>query len=156
MKAEIFGHIISFLSGTMFAVGLGVSGMTDPKNVLEFLTIGPAWTPQLPVVMAVAVITMAVFVQLSNKLSKPCFGPDWTELPKPGWNLNFQMVLGNAIFGVGWGLIGYCPGPAFVSLVTLQPPAFVFVGAMVCGFLLWEFTLKNLALKMSLLQRRIF
>lgn len=145
MKEMTFGYLISsFLSGFLFALGLGISGMTQPKNVQAFLNVTGDWNPALLIVMATAMLLYFFANIVARRMSKPLLDRDWSELPKTGWDVSPQMLIGNVLFGIGWGLVGYCPGPALVSFVTLKSPAIVFVTAMVSGFFIWEFALKKL------------
>jgi len=131
--------LASAASGALFAVGLALSGMTDPQRVRAFLDVTGAWDPSLALVMGGAV---GVGLLL--------YGPTLAR-PRPLLDVQFHLpvktrvdlpLLGGAVlFGVGWGLSGYCPGPALMSLVTLQPAAFLFVVPMLTGmaaFHAWE------------------
>ena len=120
-------RLFAFASGLVFAIGLGVGGMTQPRKVLGFLDVFGAWDPSLALVMAGAI---GVFVpalwwargRLAGRL----------HLPTPK-DIDARLVIGAALFGVGWGLSGYCPGPALVSLTTLTVPALTFGVAMLAG-----------------------
>jgi hypothetical protein len=125
--------IVAFGCGVLFAVGLGIAGMTDPHRVLAFLDVGGAWDPSLMLVMVGAIGVNALVWQWVRRR-----GPvltDRVHLPERT-RVDAQLVMGALIFGVGWGLGGYCPGPAVVSLVTLDPAPMVFVYAMFLGILL--------------------
>lgn len=121
------------LSGALFAAGLTLSGMTQPARVQGFLDVLGDWDPTLALVMAAALLTHAPLYRLIRRL------------PHPLWDLRFhvptrrdldrRLIAGAALFGVGWGLAGYCPGPALVSLGTGLAPV-VFVAAMIAGMLL--------------------
>ena len=101
----------AFLSGLVFALGLGLAGMLDPGRVLAFLDLaGPRWDPSLMLVLGAAVGVYA--------LGSPRFTAD---LPPPRRELNLPLILGAALFGVGWGLVGLCPGPALVDLTGFVP-----------------------------------
>jgi uncharacterized membrane protein YedE/YeeE len=123
--------VSAFSSGFVFAVGLGVGGMTQPTRVLGFLDIAGHWDPSLAVVMAGAVIVYGVLFRLIRRRSRPILARTFS-LPTRR-DVDARLVVGSAIFGLGWGLAGYCPGPAIVTLATGAAPMFVFVAAMVAG-----------------------
>ena len=128
----------AFLSGSLFAIGLGLGGMLEPKNVFEFLDITGDWKPGLAFVMLGAIPVYFFAHQISVKRNKPFFETDWSHLPKVGWDLPKSAKWGSALFGMGWGLSGLCPGPALVSSVTLQPGVLVFGASMILGFLIFD------------------
>jgi len=116
----------AFFSGLLFALGLGLAGMLDPQRVLAFLDLaGPRWDPSLMVVLGAAVGVYA--------LGSPRFTAD---LPPPRRRLDLRLFLGAALFGVGWGLVGLCPGPALVDLVGGSSDLLLFVLAMLAGMAL--------------------
>ena len=116
----------AFVSGLVFALGLGLAGMLDPRRVLAFLDLaGPRWDPSLMLVLGAAVGVYA--------LGSPRFTAD---LPPPRRELNLPLVLGAALFGVGWGLVGLCPGPALVDLTGGSGDLLLFVAAMLTGMAL--------------------
>jgi len=126
-------NIIALVAGLMFGVGLALSGMTDTQVVLGFLDIAGEWNPTLMFVMGGALaVTLPVF-NYSLRKRKPLLCDDY-DLPtktKP----DTRLILGSAIFGIGWGLYGYCPGPALASLSSLNTEPFIFVAAMAAGVL---------------------
>ncbi len=110
-------------SGFLFGIGLWVSGMANPRKVLDFLDVTGSWDPSLLLVMGGAVmVTLAAFRPLLKR--KPLQFKEHMDAP---------LVLGAAIFGLGWGIGGYCPGPALTALSNLTAEVFVFVAAMVAG-----------------------
>ena len=118
-------------AGTLFGAGLTVSGMTDPQRVHGFLDLFGKWDPTLVFVMGGAVLVMAVAWQLRKRLGHPLFAAKFV-LPDRS-DLDIRLILGAALFGIGWGLAGLCPGPAIASL-TLAPAAVLpFVVAMLAG-----------------------
>jgi uncharacterized membrane protein YedE/YeeE len=126
--------IAPLFCGLIFGAGLLVSGMVQPAKVLGFLDIFGAWDPSLAVVMAAALAVSLPGFRLANRRSRPvlaeqCFWPTKTRVDPP-------LVAGAALFGVGWGLVGLCPGPAVENLATLSPGIILFVGAMAAGMLL--------------------
>lgn len=125
-----------FFSGVLFAVGLGISGMTQPTKIIGFLDIFGAWDPSLVFVMAGAVGVNVILYRLSIKRLRPLFAPAFALPPKH--TINKSLVIGATLFGVGWGLSGYCPGPALVSSVTGWGSVLAFVGAMLAGMYLYQ------------------
>jgi uncharacterized membrane protein YedE/YeeE len=120
---------VPFLSGLLFAIGLGLSGMTDARKVIGFLDFTRQWDASLAFVMAGAI---AVHLPLLRFARVPIADDDGCAVPTTHW-LDRRTVIGSAIFGVGWGLAGYCPGPALVSVVTLRLPVLVFAAGMFLG-----------------------
>ena len=116
----------AFGAGLLFGIGLWLSGMANPRKVLDFLDVAGAWDPSLLLVMGGAVAVTAVFFRPLLKLKR-------IEFPEA---IDARLVAGAAIFGVGWGIGGYCPGPALTALSNLTLEPFVFVAAMVAGGLL--------------------
>jgi uncharacterized membrane protein YedE/YeeE len=127
----------SLVCGLVFGAGLLISGMVQPTKVLGFLDIFGAWDPSLAVVMAAALAVSTPGFMLANRHSRPLlatrsFWPTRRDIDRP-------LVVGAALFGVGWGLVGLCPGPALESLATLSPGVIVFVAAMAGGMALHDF-----------------
>ena len=123
--------LTALVAGLLFGAGLLVSGMTNPANVLGFLDIFGHWRPQLAYVMAAAVITAAPsfwFVRHNRRslLGAPVDMPDRRRIDKP-------LLAGAAIFGVGWGLSGICPGPGIVLLASGHGMAYLFMAAVIAG-----------------------
>lgn len=131
--------LASFCSGLIFGLGLLISGMTEPEKVLGFLDFFGAWDATLALVMAGAVAVASAGFALARRRSEPLFA---TTFSWPSRNdIDAPLVIGSALFGIGWGLAGICPGPALVNLVGLTAPILVFVAAMVVGmfgFELWQ------------------
>jgi len=138
---------LPFISGLVFALGLGISGMTQPVKVLGFLDLAGNWDPSLAFVMAGAVGAHWLVLRLGRRFltasgsleAAPVVvaGPGWAGV-KMGFR-DHRLLLGSALFGAGWGLSGLCPGPALVSLVTVRAPLLVFGIAMVGGMLLYRY-----------------
>jgi uncharacterized membrane protein YedE/YeeE len=126
--------IASFASGLVFALGLGISGMTRPVKVIGFLDFFGAWDATLALVMLSAITVYFIAYRWSKGLRSPWLAPDFA-LPKRK-DLDVKLILGSALFGVGWGLGGFCPGPALASLASGAFPVFVFVAAMGAGMFL--------------------
>jgi uncharacterized membrane protein YedE/YeeE len=118
-------------AGIVFGVGLGLSGMTQPAKVLGFLDIFGAWDPSLMFVMGGAILVHFALGRLIRRRERPLLDAQF-HLPK-ATRLDKSLLIGSAVFGVGWGLGGYCPGPAIVSLGSGAVSAIVFVGAMALG-----------------------
>ncbi len=125
-----------FLAGAVFALGLGVSGMTHPEKIIGFLDVAGAWDPSLAFVMLGAI---AVYAPLSGRIARqraPLFAEAFS-IPQRR-DLDPKLISGSAIFGIGWGLGGFCPGPAIVALLSWSPGVFVFVASMVAGMAAFE------------------
>ncbi|WP_300500324.1 DUF6691 family protein [Marinobacter sp.] len=127
MKA-FFGYI----AGLLFGVGLGLGGMTDPARVLGFLDIFGAWDPTLLFVLGGAVITTFIGYRVVLRQAKPLRGKSF-RLPTRH-DLDGKLVVGAALFGTGWGLSGYCPGPAFASIGNPSYPLIAMLLAMIAGW----------------------
>jgi uncharacterized membrane protein YedE/YeeE len=128
--------IFAFLSGLVFGIGLIVSGMVNPAKVLGFLDLFGRWDPSLAVVMAGAVAIGIFAFALAGKRSASLLGTPML-LSSPN-QIDRRLVLGSLVFGAGWGLAGFCPGPAVVALGAGQGKAVVFVAAMLAGMLVFE------------------
>jgi uncharacterized membrane protein YedE/YeeE len=129
--------IIAPLScGLIFGAGLLISGMVQPTKVLGFLDILGAWDPSLAVVMAAALAVAMPGFRLANNRSRPWLAKHYFWPVKTG--IDLPLVLGAGLFGVGWGLVGLCPGPAVASLATLSPSVIFFVVAMAAGMALHD------------------
>jgi uncharacterized membrane protein YedE/YeeE len=126
--------VAAFVAGAVFAVGLVLAGMTQPAKVIAFLDIGGAWDPTLAFVMAGAIASHVAGLWLTSRRTMPLFASDFAAPTRE--DLNLRLVLGAAVFGIGWGLVGYCPGPALVSLGSGADTAIVFVVATTAGMLL--------------------
>jgi uncharacterized protein len=122
---------LAVLAGAVFAIGLTVAGMTVPAKVTGFLDVGGAWDPTLALVMAGAIAVAAPLVRLVRRRSRPLASEQF-HWPTPR-AIDARLIGGAAIFGVGWGLSGYCPGPALTSIGSGAASALVFVAAMIAG-----------------------
>lgn len=126
----------AFASGLVFGIGLIVSGMVNPAKVLGFLDLAGAWDPSLALVMAGAVAVGTVAFALAQRRATTLFG---TPMALPTARvLDRRLVFGSLVFGVGWGLAGFCPGPALVALGVGKLKAVVFVAAMLAGMAVFE------------------
>lgn len=126
--------LVALLAGVLFGVGLGVSQMVDPAKVLGFLDLAGDWDPSLALVMGGALlVTLPMFLPTIRR-GRPIFADEF-DLPRRT-RLDGRLVGGAALFGIGWGLVGFCPGPAISSLAYLREESLVFLAAMVAGALL--------------------
>jgi uncharacterized membrane protein YedE/YeeE len=128
--------LVALFSGTLFGLGLAISGMVDPAKVIGFLDIAGDWDPTLAFVMGGALlVTIPAFRLILNRL-RPVLTDDF-ELPTKK-DVDTRLLGGAALFGVGWGLSGFCPGPAVTALASGLAPVFAFVAAMVAGMALYK------------------
>lgn len=128
-------------SGTLFGAGLALGGMTDPARVRGFLDISGDWDPTLAFVMGGAVIVMAIVWRIQRFMARPIFAETFS-LPDRS-DLTGKLVGGSALFGIGWGIAGLCPGPAVAALVIQPISAVIFVIAMLAGMGLVRLTEGN-------------
>lgn len=128
--------VAALISGLLFGFGLLVSGMADPNKVLGFLDLAGAWDPSLAFVMAGAIAVGVVAFAVARKRTVSYLGLD-VKLPTSS-QIDGRLIAGSVLFGVGWGVVGLCPGPALVALGTGQFKAVVFVLAMLAGMGLFE------------------
>lgn len=134
----------SFLAGLLFALGLGIAGMTQPQKIIGFLDVTGQWDPSLLSVMGgallVHLITYRLIIQRKSPLFDSCF-----HIPQKR-NLEIKLLGGSALFGIGWGLSGFCPGPAIVALAGFQSETLTFVGSMILGMIIAKWATKKTAL----------
>lgn len=129
---------ISFVCGVLFSLGLGISGMTQPGKVTAFLDFAGSWDPSLAFVMVGAILVYSIGYRVIVKKPKPIL-TDSFHIPTLR-KIDRPLALGSAIFGVGWGLAGFCPGPALASVITLRPEPVLFVVSMLLGMSVYEWT----------------
>ncbi len=134
--------LASLFCGLIFGFGLMISGLTQPTKILSFLDIFGAWDLSVAVVMAAALLVTGLGFALARRRPAPVFAPRslWptkTEVDRP-------LVIGAVLFGLGWGLVGLCPGPALVNLATFSPRVIIFVVAMGLGMVLQDLSRKRL------------
>jgi uncharacterized membrane protein YedE/YeeE len=127
-------------SGVLFGAGLATGGMTDPARVRGFLDLFGDWDPTLAFVMGGAVIVMAIAWRIQPKLARPLFAEDFA-LPTRR-DLTPKLIGGSALFGIGWGVAGLCPGPGFAALAIEPASTAIFVIAMLLGMGLVRLTEK--------------
>ena len=133
IKKSILHRLSEFLVGLLFGLGLILSGMTDPGKVTGFLDLFGLWDPSLALVMGGAIAVGFFAFTLAKKRTTNFLGgmlrlPAKNQIDKP-------LIIGSLLFGAGWGLAGFCPGPALVSMASGQPKALVFVVAMLAPWL---------------------
>ena len=128
--------LTALIAGFVFGLGLLVSGMADPAKVLAFLDLAGPWDPSLGLVMAGAVAVAGAAFAVAARRTRTLIGVAM-ELPasRP---IDVPLVVGSVLFGIGWGLAGFCPGPALVALGMGVPKAIAFVAAMLAGMLVFE------------------
>ncbi len=128
--------LVAFASGLLFGLGLILSAMIAPSKVLAFLDVFGNWDPSLAFVMAAAIPVAALGFRMARRRPVPVATPSGG--PAKGLGIDGRLVAGAILFGVGWGLAGYCPGPALAALGAGRPAAWLFVGAMLVGMALFE------------------
>ena len=133
--------IIAALAGIVFGVGLALSGMMDPARVRGFLDIFGSWDPTLMFVMGGATLVMGIAWLVQRRFKRPLADSRF-HLPNTS-GIDRRLLGGSALFGIGWGLAGLCPGPAVASLATRPLQAAIFVAAMIAGMALFRFTLEQ-------------
>ena len=122
----------SLISGLVFGLGLTISGMTNPEKVINFLNVTRSWDPSLAFVMIGAIVASAPFFYLIKNKNKPWFAESfsWPTFKE----IDSKLIVGSLLFGIGWGLIGLCPGPAIASISLIHHSSFTFILAMLAGF----------------------
>jgi uncharacterized membrane protein YedE/YeeE len=127
---------LSFAAGVVFALGLALAGMTQPSKVIGFLDVAGSWDPSLAFVMAGAIAVYFGATRIMQRRAAPLAGGEF-HLPARR-DLEPKLWIGAGLFGIGWGLAGYCPGPGIASLGTGTLSALSFVSSMALGMLLYE------------------
>ena len=138
-------RVFEFLAGLLFGLGLILSGMTNPAKVLGFLDLFGNWDPSLAFVMGGAIAVGIFAFGLAKKRTTNFFGGA-LHLPK-STDINKRLVIGSLLFGAGWGLAGFCPGPVLVSMAAGHEKALVFVAAMLIGMVGFEMAERGAARK---------
>ncbi|SBT18979.1 hypothetical protein MGA5115_03140 [Marinomonas gallaica] len=129
--------LVTFLTGLLFGLGLAVSEMTNPAIVLGFLDIFGNWNPSLVFVMGGAVAIGMLGYVIRNRRTKPWLADKWYVPTRR--DIDKNLIIGSAMFGIGWGLSGYCPGPGLTALTNNPAEAVYFVGALIVGAGLFHF-----------------
>ena len=133
--------IVALVCGLVFGAGLIISQMSNPAKVIGFLDVTGKWDPSLALVMAGAIAVFGVLYRLALRQGTPLLAPQFT-LPEKD-RLDAPLMVGALIFGVGWGLGGFCPGPAIVSAAFGDARVWVFLAAMIAGMLLYRIGLRR-------------
>ena len=133
----------AWLSGLVFGMGLIVSGMANPAKVLGFLDLAGAWDPSLAFVMAGAIVVGFFAFLVAKKRTRSLIGAEM-KLPTAS-AIDVRLLAGSALFGAGWGIAGFCPGPGLVALGMGEPKAVVFVVAMLLGMAIFNWRDKSRA-----------
>lgn len=128
--------LISLLAGLVFGLGLIVSGMSNPAKVIGFLDITGKWDPSLALVMGGALVVGFFAFRIAGRRTTSLIGIDM-KLPQAN-HIDRRLVVGSLLFGIGWGIAGFCPGPAIVSLGMGGIKAIIFVAAMLAGMGIFE------------------
>ena len=131
----------ALVAGLLFGMGLMLSGMTNPGEVLGFLDWSGVWSPDLIGVLGSAVLVSLIGFQFARRMDKPWIEAEFPALPRK--SIDRPLLMGALLFGVGWGLAGYCPGPALAGLALGNEEVLVFLGAMLCGGLLQQAWSRN-------------
>lgn len=137
-------NVVSFAVGFIFAIGLAISGMTQPQKIIGFLNPWE-WDPSLLFVMIGAIGIHIIAYPLARKRTTPLLDTKWHVPTRK--DVTTRLVLGSILFGIGWGLGGFCPGPGVASLASGDLRALLFVGAMVAGMILFKTTEPYLKLR---------
>ena len=131
MNRTLFSSLVSLLSGVLFGAGLLLSGMNNPEKVRAFLDVFGVWQPALIAVMASAVLIFGLAFALSQRMDKPWFAERF-HVPSL-LDIDRRLLFGAVLFGVGWGLVGLCPGPALVNLFSFDHRILLFLLALLIG-----------------------
>lgn len=124
--------LVPFVVGLLFAVGLAVAGMTRPDKVVGFLDVTGDWDPSLALVMMGAIAVYMTAYRFSKRMARPLLEREFPKIART--RIDPRLIVGSLLFGAGWGLAGYCPGPALSSLgAGASPQIFLFVAAMLGG-----------------------
>lgn len=137
--------LAALVVGFVFAIGLGISGMTQPQKVVGFLDLFGNWDPSLIFVMVGGIIVHFATYKLIRKRKSPLLSKDWHVPTKK--EITPALVIGSLLFGIGWGLGGFCPGPAVTSLASFEPKPYIFVLSMIVGMFLFRLVDKKLNIK---------
>lgn len=128
--------LVNLFGGTLFGLGLAISGMVNPAKVIGFLDFAGEWDPTLALVFVGALLVTIPTFRLILKRSRPVLAEEF-ELPNKK-EVDGRLLAGSAIFGIGWGLAGFCPGPAVTALASGLAPVFAFVAAMIVGMAIYK------------------
>jgi uncharacterized membrane protein YedE/YeeE len=137
--------LAALVVGFVFAIGLGISGMTQPQKVVGFLDLFGNWDPSLIFVMVGGIIVHFLTYKLIRKRKSPLLSTAWHVPTKK--EITPALVIGSVLFGIGWGLGGFCPGPAVTSLASFESKPLIFVLSMLVGMFLFRLVDKKLNIK---------
>ncbi len=128
--------VVNLFAGALFGLGLAVSGMGDPAKIIGFLDFDGDWDPTLAFVMGGALLVTITALRLVLRRPRPVLADEF-DLPTKK-EVDSRLLAGSAIFGIGWGLAGFCPGPAVTALASGLTPVFAFVAAMIAGMAVYK------------------
>ena len=134
-------NAVALVAGVLFGAGLTLSQMIDPAKVTGFLDLFGQWDPSLALVMAAALAVTFLGYRLARIQGRPWLAPAFSMPTRK--DLDFPLILGAVLFGLGWGLAGYCPGPAIAGLALAELPTLLFVVAILAGMLLFRVALEE-------------
>jgi uncharacterized membrane protein YedE/YeeE len=133
-------HILTYLIGVLFGLGISLSGMANPAKVINFFDVAGTWDPSLAFVMGGAVIVAFIGYRIVLGRERPVFEPAF-DIPTRR-DLDARLIGGSAVFGIGWGIAGFCPGGALPALGTLDTRVFLFVAALLAGIFAARFLMR--------------
>jgi uncharacterized membrane protein YedE/YeeE len=133
-------HILTYLIGVLFGLGISLSGMANPAKVINFFDVAGTWDPSLAFVMGGAVIVAFLGYRIVLDRERPVFEPAF-DVPTRR-DLDARLIGGSAVFGIGWGIAGFCPGGALPALGTLDTRVFLFVAALLAGIFAARFLMR--------------
>ncbi len=137
-------NLLALAWGLLFGVGLIIAQMTNPQKVLAFLDVAGEWDPSLAFVMIGALSTLGIAQHWINRAQRTAgFNQNGANVDNSLASIDVKLVLGAAVFGIGWGLSGFCPGPALVALSSGLTGSYVFGGALFAGFALFSWLHKR-------------
>lgn len=142
-QSPLITNVLAGLLGTVFGLGLIIAGMSNPGKVLGFLDIMGEWDPSLALVMASALTTLILAQKFFLRSPEPVKDSLVSSCDANRSGIDINLIAGACIFGIGWGLSGICPGPAFVGLVTGHPGSLVFFISMYAGFIAFRWVTRN-------------
>lgn len=134
-------NVVTLVVGMFFGFGLALSGMTHPEKVLGFLDMAGTWDPSLLFVLGGAVGVTVISFRLIERLDQPVYAPEF--LLSQARYIDAPLLTGSTLFGIGWGISGYCPGPAIALLASPNWELWVFVPAMLVGYALHHYTSRS-------------
>jgi uncharacterized membrane protein YedE/YeeE len=137
-ESSMNSNLTSFASGLIFGLGLVIAQMTNPVKVLAFLDVAGSWDPSLALVMAGALLTLGILQRFIRKRPEQIQDTDRQAYVSPKARIDAKLITGSVLFGIGWGLSGFCPGPALISLTSGLAGSYMFVGYMFIGFFLFK------------------